>query len=90
MHRYFLDCEIVNGKNAGKRQHISKLAIILSDTDSIIAIKLVQFPIRPAYAITINKLQGSSLFKVGICLNDPIFSHDQLYVAIYRLSRIHD
>ena len=86
----YLDCETVNGKNAGKRHHISKLAITLSDTDIIIAIKLVQFPIRPAYAITIKKSQGASLFKVGIYLNDPIFSHDQLYVAISRVSGVHD
>ena len=90
MHRYFLDCEIVNGKNAGKRQHISKLAITLSDTDIIIAIKLVQFPIRPAYAITINNSQDATLSKVGIYLNDPVFSHGQLYEAMSRVSSIHD
>ena len=47
-------------------------------------LKRRQFPIRLNFAMTINKAQGQSFNKVGIWLNDPIFSHGQLYVALSR------
>ncbi|KAI3938443.1 hypothetical protein MKW98_015342 [Papaver atlanticum] len=43
-----------------------------------------QFPVRVAYAMTINKSQGQSVKYVGIDLKTPVFSHGQLYVALSR------
>ena len=43
-----------------------------------------QFPIIPAYAITINKAQGQSFDHVGINLETAVFSHGQFYVALAR------
>lgn len=43
-----------------------------------------QFPIRLAFAMTINKSQGQSLDFVGIDLRSQVFSHGQLYVAFSR------
>jgi len=43
-----------------------------------------QFPLIPAFAMTINKSQGQSFIKVGISLTNPVFSHGQLYVALSR------
>ena len=40
-----------------------------------------QFPVRIAYAMTINKAQGQTLKRVGVWLNEPVFTHGQLYVA---------
>jgi ATP-dependent DNA helicase PIF1 len=40
-----------------------------------------QFPLRLAYAMTINKSQGQTLFHVGLHLTHDVFSHGQLYVA---------
>jgi hypothetical protein len=44
-----------------------------------------QFPILPAFAMTINKSQGGTFDKVGIDLSTPVFSHGQLYVALSRV-----
>ncbi|KAI8523384.1 hypothetical protein RHMOL_Rhmol13G0069100 [Rhododendron molle] len=43
-----------------------------------------QFPIRLAYAMTINKSQGQSVKFVGVDLCTSVFSHGQLYVALSR------
>lgn len=43
-----------------------------------------QFPIKPAFAMTINKAQGQTFTSVGIYLPAPVFCHGQLYVALSR------
>jgi hypothetical protein len=40
-----------------------------------------QFPVRVAFAMTINKAQGLSFDRVGLILQREVFSHGQLYVA---------
>ncbi|SGY56342.1 BQ5605_C006g04128 [Microbotryum silenes-dioicae] len=45
----------------------------------------LQFPLRVALAMTINKAQGQSLDRVGVDLSlHPVFTHGQLYVALSR------
>src|SRR5947207_2323536 len=43
-----------------------------------------QLPIRLGYSMSINKAQGQSLHRVGINLNNSVFAHGQLYVALSR------
>jgi hypothetical protein len=44
-----------------------------------------QFPVRLAFAATINKSQGQTVTRAGIWLRKPVFAHGQLYVALSRV-----
>ncbi|GBM15925.1 hypothetical protein AVEN_270595-1 [Araneus ventricosus] len=59
--------------------------IPLIPTDMPFEFKRLQFPVRFALAITINKVQGQSLKVACINLETPYFSHDQLYVSFSRV-----
>ena len=49
--------------------------------------KRIQFSIRVAFAMTINKSQGQSLSVTGLNLDNPCFCHGQLYVACSRVGK---
>lgn len=44
-----------------------------------------QFPVRPAFATTINKSQGQTLKMAGLWMRTKPFTHGQLYVACSRV-----
>ncbi|XP_026475461.1 uncharacterized protein LOC113380436 [Ctenocephalides felis] len=54
--------------------------IPLIPSEPVIHCKRLQFPIRLAYATTINKSQGQTMNFCGINLENPCFNHGQLYV----------
>ena len=69
---------------AGQRAFIPRLNMATSDLLQPFALKRRQFPIRLAFAMSIDKAQGQSLARVGIYLPSPCFSHGQVYVAFSR------
>ena len=64
------------GNFKGKTVFIPKMPLIPSDTNLPFDFKRTQFPIRPAFCITINKSQGQTLEYVAIWLGDDhVFTH---------------
>ena len=45
-----------------------------------------QFPIKPAFAMTVNKAQEQTLEQMSLYLPKPVFAHGMLYVALSRVS----
>lgn len=78
-----IEAKISSGKFKGEIVCIPKIPMIT--TDLMYEFKRLQFPIRLAFAMSINKSQGQTLQKVGINLDKNCFSHGQLYVACSRV-----
>jgi hypothetical protein len=76
--------EILTGANVGSVHFIPRIKLIPSDSTLPFEMSRMQFPLKLAYAMTINKAQGQSLNRVGLYLNNQVFSHGQLYVALSR------
>lgn len=81
-----VDVEILSnsGRRTGERTFIPKIDFIPVDNNLPFRLKRRQYPLRMAYATTINKSQGQTYDAVGIYLPQPVFTHGQLYVAFSR------
>lgn len=66
LHSNIIETTILSGTSAGEDVFISRIPLVPSDLP--FEFKRLQFPIRPAFAMTINKSQGQSLKVAGINL----------------------
>ena len=67
-----------------KQTFIPRISLSPSDPQIPVQFKRHQFPIRVAFAMTINKSQGQTPERVGVYLPGTAFGHGQLYVAFSR------
>ena len=77
-------CKVLTGLNKNYIEYLPR--ITLSKTLKTESTQLIrkQFPINLACALTIDKLQGQSLKRVGLYLCYECFAHGQLYTALSR------
>ncbi|GBN98488.1 hypothetical protein AVEN_186288-1 [Araneus ventricosus] len=74
---------ILRGNNKGENVSIPRIPLIPSNMP--FEFKRLQFPVRLAFAITINNTHDQSLKFRGINLETPCFSHGQLYGVCSRV-----
>ena len=81
---HVLKCEIINGDKAGEIAFINRITLYC-ENEYPFNFKRRQFPVRLAFAMSINKAQGQTMKRIGIDLRKDVFTHGQLYVAISRV-----
>ena len=69
---------------------VPRLKLSPSETQVPFEFERRQFPLRLCFAIMINKAQGQSRQHVGLDLWTPVFSHGQFYVAVSRVTSVHN
>jgi ATP-dependent DNA helicase PIF1 len=83
---FVMRCKIVSGEHAGNDVLIPRILTQPSEyRNQPCEWRRLQFPVRVAFGITINKGQGQSLQHAGVWLEEPVFTHGQLYVAASRV-----
>jgi len=82
--RRYITAVIACGEYSGNDLFIPRIPLSPTDAGLPFTLRRRQFPVRPAFAMTINKAQGQTLDCVGVLLDEPVFTHGQLYVASSR------
>lgn len=82
-----VEVKIASGPFKHEKHLIPRIKLQPSDTTLPFTFQRQQFPLRPCFALTINKAQGQSFKVVGLDLQNQVFSHGMLYVALSRTGR---
>ncbi|UYV61931.1 hypothetical protein LAZ67_1007096 [Cordylochernes scorpioides] len=87
-----LEAQILTEIKVGHIVSVPKIYFSPSYTNLPFILKRRQFPLRLAFAMIINKAQGQTFTRVGLLLQEPVFTHGQFYVAfpgVRTLDSIH-
>jgi ATP-dependent DNA helicase PIF1 len=82
--RSVIQAKILTGSHVG---NVVCIPCVTDADDKTIPIQIRrrQYPVRPAFAMTIQRSQGQTFQEIAIYLPAPVFAHGQLYVALSRV-----
>jgi len=85
--RSVIQAKILTGSHVGNVVSIPRINMNTDADDKTIPVQIRrrQFPVRPAFAMTIDKSQGQTFQNIAIYLPAPVFAHGQLYIALSRV-----
>jgi len=86
--RNCLQVAILGGRFDGEIRLLPRIKLTTTEEDLPFILERTQFPVRPCFAMTVNKSQGQSLQQVGVDLRTKAFTHGQLYVALSRVTSL--
>lgn len=81
---HVIEAEVITGGAAGTHVYIPRITLSPPESTLPFILRRRQFPVKPAFSMTINKAQGQTIPVVGVALLKSVFSHGQLYVALSR------
>lgn len=84
--KHLLQAQLITGPRAGTHVLLPRIFCDSSgDVELPFTLRRLQYPLKPAWAFTINKGQGQTLAaRVGLYLSSPVFAHGQLYTGLSR------
>jgi hypothetical protein len=85
-----LEIRLITGEHAGEKVFIPRIRLQPVEGQLPFTLSRLQFPVRLAFSMTINKSQGQSVRYVGLDLRSPVFTHGQFYVGISRVTSVHN
>jgi ATP-dependent DNA helicase PIF1 len=82
----FMQFRITSGSHVGAVEMLIPVVFhITSEASGLpFAVERRQFPVIPAFCLSVHKAQGQSLDFVGLIFETDPFAHGQLYVALSR------
>nr|GEX33421.1 ATP-dependent DNA helicase PIF1-like [Tanacetum cinerariifolium] len=79
------EAKIISGGNVRSICAIPCMVLSPSDTKMPFKLSQRQFHVALCFAMTLNKCQGQTLTQVGLFLQRPVLSYEQLYVDVSRV-----
>jgi ATP-dependent DNA helicase PIF1 len=86
--RKHLQFRLLSGKNANSCELITRAVFTITPEASGLPFTVIrrQYPVIPAYCLSVHKAQGQSIVRLGVVFESDPFTHGQLYVALSRVA----
>ncbi|XP_008212376.1 ATP-dependent DNA helicase PIF1-like [Nasonia vitripennis] len=81
---HLLKCKILTGDETNDIVFLNRISLYC-ENEYPFSFKRRLFPVKLAFAMTINKSQGQTFQRIAIDLRRDVFNHGQLYVAMPRV-----
>ena len=85
LHQNLIEATISCGPYKGEVVLLPKIPLVQSDSELPFQFRRLQFPVKPCFAITVNKSQEKTFKAIGVDLSTACFSHGMFYVAASRV-----